>query len=229
MADGYRDSEQSSGRALTRKKELLRDLDRKTVSSARSSGPISRSRASTQGRVLLVIDCSTSMLGSNIDQAKSGALQFAVRAYGKGYSVGLISFASQATLVMVPNTDRGKLERAVGRLDVDGSTNMSAALSIAKSQFQRRVVGPRAVVVVTDGFPDDRTGACAEARVLREMGVRVITIGTDDADVAFLNRLSSHKDLAKYVQADKLSLAMKSASGLLPRTTRGQLGPSGTE
>ena len=55
-----------------------------------------RGRPSAQGFVYLAIDCSASMAGQKLLQAREGALDFAEDAQIKGYSVGLVQFESSA-------------------------------------------------------------------------------------------------------------------------------------
>ncbi|MCQ3804523.1 MAG: VWA domain-containing protein [bacterium] len=226
---------------------MLADLDRIAIASKRPShvglGAARRAAERTNaGQVFLLIDCSGSMSGGNLEQAKTGALEFSEKAYRQGYTVGLIAFDSYARLVLGSGRDRKALERAVGRLETGGSTNMSDALTLARSEFgdDRSAVrrsgshdfglqSHHVAVVVTDGYPDDRTKALKEASTLKEMGVRIITIGTDDADPSFLDELSTHKGLATTVRSDQLSLAIKSAAKLLPRTTGGQAGLPGNK
>ena len=199
--------------------KLLGELDKRLFPSGDSRSPAPGFRPLSSGQVFLMIDCSSSMGGNKIEQAKTGALQFSEDAFRRGYRIGLITFAGQADLAMDTRRDRRSLLKAVERLRAAGTTNMAAGLSMARSKLRRRASRARAVVVVTDGYPDDRDAALREARRLRRDGVRIITIGTDGADLGFLSRLSSHESLASYVPADQLSSTMKSASRLLPRTT----------
>ena len=205
-------------RAPARRQELFADLDRRAVSSGRPLRSGSAPTRPASGQVFLMIDCSSSMWGDKIDQAKSGAMRFSDDAFRKGYKVGIISFAAQATLVMDTTSARRTLPRAMEKLEAVGSTNMTAGLALANARFGDATTGARAVLLVTDGFPDERETALEEARRLHRRGVRVITIGTDDADLDFLRKLSSHEGLSNYVPRDQLSMAMKSASRMLPIT-----------
>src|SRR5574340_1741284 len=85
------------------------------------------------GRVVyLVIDCSGSMAEHNkIEQAKKGAIGFADVAQKKGYSVGLIQFASYAEHMVEPQNELTSLKANVERISANGSTNMAAAIRMA--------------------------------------------------------------------------------------------------
>lgn len=72
----------------------------------------------------LVIDCSTSMVGTKLAEAKKGAMEFTKDALTKGYSVGLIQFASEAKLICEPETKISALHLYIEKLLAKGSTNM---------------------------------------------------------------------------------------------------------
>jgi len=166
----------------------------------------------------LLLDRSSSMAGQKLSQARAGAEDFARTAISKGYLVGLVVFSSEAVLACSP--DRS-IEPIVSRLDVlaaDGGTNMTAALELATGHL-RELSGERAIVLVTDGAPDDRNSALAVGRQAARLGIRVITIGTDDADIGFLRELSSDADLANKVDAAQLRQGIAAAARRLTSGT----------
>jgi hypothetical protein len=55
----------------------------------------------------------------------------------------------------------------------------------------------------------------AVAQRLKTFGTEILTIGTDDADKAFLKELASRSDLSVKVASDKLGQAISDASKLL--------------
>ena len=76
------------------------------------------------GYVYLVIDCSGSMAGEKIEQAKRGAIDFSKSAQNKGYSSGLITFADHAKYHIEPQRDYKALIPIINNISIDGSTNM---------------------------------------------------------------------------------------------------------
>ena len=177
-----------------------------------------RRRSITDGSIAyLLIDISGSMEGSKLSQAKSGSVGFAENAFVKGYSVGVISFSSDANLVTEPLTDIIKLRGQVDQLRVRGTTNMSGALDLAVEKFPpygRQGQG-RAIVVVTDGMPDDEDSALRAAKRIKSLGIDIIAIGTDDADQGFLEQIASRKDLAVPVPKNQLASGITTAAKLL--------------
>jgi Mg-chelatase subunit ChlD len=143
-----------------------------------------------------------------------GAVEFAESAAKKGYEVGLIQFASSASVVIAPSQGAKGIRAGVETLSAVGTTNMAEALQLAR-EVLRQAKQARAVIVVSDGEPDDKERALRVGRELREDGVEIITVGTDDADRQFLAALATRADLATIVRAEKLQQAIASTAAAL--------------
>ncbi|MFO7803294.1 MAG: VWA domain-containing protein [Desulfovermiculus sp.] len=208
-------TESSSTDLLQRKQQLAKRLEEL---GANSESPQIRRRLATDSSVAcayLLIDCSGSMGGAKLSQAKAGSIGFSESAFLKGYSVGVISFSSLARLVTEPLTDIFKLRERIDLLEVEGTTNMAEALELSAEKFPSSSRG-RAVVVVTDGMPDSADAVLKAAKRLRSLGIDIITIGTNDADQGFLEQIASRKELAVHVPRKHLELGIKTAAKLLP-------------
>jgi Mg-chelatase subunit ChlD len=166
------------------------------------------------GMAFLLVDCSSSMSGNKLEQARTGAFEFADVAIHGNYEVGLISFDSGAGLLSEPTTDVPALRAAMDRLRAMGSTNMAAALSLA-SQHLDDARPARAVVLATDGYPDSRSDTERAADALKARGVEIHTVMTEDADVAFLSRLATRSDLATVAKPHELRAAIAAAASKL--------------
>ena len=77
-----------------------------------------------------------------------------------------------------------------------------------------------AVVIVTDGQPNSTEDALQSAAVLKQKGIEILCIGTDDADKAFLDKLATRKDLALHVAAKSIGTTIRDAAQLLLREGR---------
>ncbi len=168
-----------------------------------------------QAFVYLVIDCSRSMAGYKLAEAKKGAVAFADDAFKNAYRIGLISFDTTATHISEPVRDAASLAAAVGRLRIGGSTNMAEALKMAHRRL-KTLKGTRVIVIATDGQPDNPRDALKAGKAAKDDGIDIITIGTDDADQRFLERLATRKELSSKVAAEMFATAITSASNLLP-------------
>lgn len=181
----------------------------------REGKPISVEVVGT-GFVYLVVDCSGSMsAGHKLDHAKKGALNFAKDALTKGYLTGLIEFASFATRLCEPQQKSSVLQQHLDMMNAGGSTNMAEAIQLATENLRDRR-GARVMVIVTDGEPDSVTDALLAAQKAKNKGIKIITIGTDDADGDFLRKLASETELTVVVSRDQLERGITSAVKMLP-------------
>ena len=176
-----------------------------------------RSHGHEGKRVYLVIDCSNSMSRrGKMTQARRGALQFAKEARSKGYLVGLISFDSTAFHNLEPTEALADFKEVMGWMRAGrGSTNMAAGIRLAREHLAHER-GERFMCIVTDGQPDSEEEAFAEAEQAKQLGIEIMTIGTDDADRAFLEQLASRHELSVKVESHELEKEMVNMAKMLP-------------
>jgi Mg-chelatase subunit ChlD len=170
------------------------------------------------GYVYLVVDCSGSMAGDKLIQAKKGALNFAKDALARGYSTGLIQFHSSSKVICELANDVRALENKLNNIELGDTTHMADAIRLAYKEL-KGMRGNLSIVIVTDGIPNgpgDPQSTLAAGKIAKNDGIDIITIGTDDADYAFLKQLASRSELSTKVSRDSLAKAIASASKLLP-------------
>ncbi len=92
---------------------------------------------------------------------------------------------------------------------------MARAIELAIVKFKGKP-GPLAMVVITDGMPDHEGAALGAARDAKRLGIDIITVGTDDADRSFLQKLASRDDLVVVVTREALGKGITSAADMLP-------------
>ena len=203
------------------------ELPGRTASRPRTAAPAGTSGpafSTAPALALLVVDCSASMAGDKIRQASEGTRSFASRARHKGYRIGVVAFGCRARLVLDPTAeDRKSHTEAEDRISKtllgqkpSGSTNLAAALDLCLTRVCRERPGAAAVVVATDGYPDDPAAALATGRKLAESGVSVLTIGTGDADHRFLGNLASATEFSVPATQRSLGAALEQAASVLP-------------
>lgn len=175
-----------------------------------------RGKQITMAVVYLLIDCSSSMSGrTKLQQAKDGAKKFAQDAQRKGYSIGLIKFSSDAVCLFDPKQQKHEfnLNSRIDGMSSSGTTNMTEAIEIAIEKLD--FVGSRAMLIATDGYPDNEDSALNAAQEAKSMGIEILTIGTDDADIRFLRRLATSTELANKVPAAQFENAISSMADRL--------------
>ena len=168
------------------------------------------------GFVYLVLDCSGSMSGQKLEQAKRGALSFARDALTKEYSTGLVQFESTAIHLCEPQRDIEILRRYLQKIEVSGTTNMADAISLTTKKLKDRA-GFRVMVIITDGMPDNKERALRAAEQAKSNKIDIITIGTDDADEKFLKKLASKNELNVMVSNNQLEQGIVSTAKMLPQ------------
>ena len=168
------------------------------------------------GSVLFLLDCSGSMSSENkLQYAKKGGIEYAVEANKKNYKVGLISFGSNAKKILDPEDFIERFKTQIMNLEVEGSTNLTDAIHIAREVLVLSF-GEKIIFIVTDGYPDDPDSAVKEAQLAAKSGVEIMTLGTDDADHIFLNSIATKKNFSKKVNRNNLQKSIKEMSKLLP-------------
>jgi molecular chaperone DnaK len=171
------------------------------------------------GQAYFLIDCSTSMIGYKIEEAKEGIIDFARDAINKGYNLGLIEFASSVTILCKPGKDIAMLKDCLKTIRANGGTNMTEAIKTAHEAL-KSYKGDRAIVIATDGQPDKVGSALSAGQAAKSDGIDIITIGTDDADQDFLKKLATRAELGKKVASADFAQGIASAAQLLPSPSR---------
>ena len=171
-------------------------------------------KRATAQTVYILIDCSDSMAGQKLNSAKQGAVDFAKNAQQQSHSIGLISFNSTAVHQLEPTRSSDLVERQLRTLTAAGSTNLTEAINLAFANF-RDVRASRIIYVVTDGMPDDVGSALEAAMRAKTAGIKIMTLGTDDADRDFLANLSSQPAMSIKVARAELREGVASMVKLL--------------
>ncbi len=125
--------------------------------------------------VTLLLDCSGSMYGLKIKEARKAAGSFVERTLRPGRQVAVIAFPGG--ILTPPTGDPGRLAEAIANLTPIGSTPMSGALNAARRLVRPKAGIQRVFVVLTDGHPDNPHDTITEAHRIRNSGGRLITIG----------------------------------------------------
>lgn len=174
--------------------------------------------AALTGYVYLLVDCSGSMQGNKIMQAKKGALNFAKEALGKGYFTGLIQFDSSAKLICEPYKNISVLEEALKKLEIGDTTHIAKAINLAHN-LMKDLSGTRVIVIVTDGMANglgDPLASLKAGEAAKRNKIDIIAIGTDDADQDFLKRLASRSELGIKVESKHFEKTITDSAKMLP-------------
>lgn len=156
--------------------------------------------------ILLVLDRSGSMAGDAMANLKLGAKGFVdiiANATGGtstiegGSRIGIVSFATDATLNLGLSTSVSDLKSAIDSLIADGSTNHAAAFTKAIDSFDPLSANPKVLVMFTDGkttIGGDPDPVAASAKAMGIINYMIGLLGEDGVDVAKLNLWASDPD-----------------------------------
>jgi len=134
---------------------------------------IANERAPIQ--MALLVDCSGSMYGSAIQDAKSAARSFIEHSLKPGRQLSVVGFPGG---VLAPlTTDKNALQNAVTKLAPIGSTPMADGLRAAQNLLGIKAGIQRVYILLTDGHPDNPDATLAEAHRIRSAGGRLIAVG----------------------------------------------------
>lgn len=141
-------------------------------------------------QLALIMDCSGSMYGQSLDDAKVAAHAFVDRSLQPGRQIALVAFPGG--VMAPPTSDPRRLSQAIDELTPIGSTPMAAGLKNARDLLRPRAGIQRVFVVMTDGHPDNPEGVSAEVHRIRSSGGRIVTVGVGpQVQQAYLQSLAS--------------------------------------
>lgn len=158
---------------------------------------------------VLAIDVSGSMSGNPIDLAKRHAIKnFVDLLEGGDVRIGVIEVSDHAKWTIRPSRDFHKVRQAVRSITV-GSTGYGNAADpfLQIDQELSGVPGVRFAVVLADGVWAHQPQAVARAKTCHSHGIDIAGIGFGNADKAFLEAISSRKDLSALTDLSHLGEA----------------------
>ncbi len=173
--------------------------------------------------VALLIDTSGSMADDNkIDEVKRVSSEYVRRQASDSNIVGVavVRFSSDAATVAPLSKDINAQLAAISRFTANGATEMADGLREAARALSATESGvARTVLLFTDGEPGSNLESADEAKPrtlavaqeLRSQGVRLLAVGTDDADIGFLTQLTGDRNLVFPTSAGNFSEAFQRA------------------
>lgn len=127
--------------------------------------------------IALVIDCSGSMSGGEINDAKDAASRFLDNIDPSSH-VGLVSFGSpRVEIEMHLTQDFDLLRQAIEKLKTRGTTPMTEAIALTRTQVLVNSHNVNVLILLTDGSPDNKNTTRTEAERAKQQGIQIIAIG----------------------------------------------------
>lgn len=167
------------------------------------------------GTVVLCIDCSGSMSGSKLQEAKQ-LLHVLAQKYanlGGNWSISVVNFGGPydiypSKILLPPTKSVDALQAASDQLRVGGGTPMDAGLENIRNVLET-ATGKRLAILLTDGAPNDRHQSEQTAQTLKTLQITIATVPIgNDADREFLRRIG---DLESDIAVDSSGAGMTDA------------------
>lgn len=164
--------------------------------------------------VYLLIDCSYSMEGQCMEELKRGARKFVDESDFRNQSIGIICFGDKPDRRGVPTGEHAwvaqglsknakELMRVIEEIQVGGLTPMTEALELAE-RVLAPVPPPKAILLFTDGVPDNEDNALRAAGQCKASGLSIIACGTAGASKQFLDRVATDEKHSFFSQVSDL-------------------------
>jgi Ca-activated chloride channel homolog len=149
-----------------------------------------------EATIVLAVDVSRSMKAKDVQPTRLGAAQQAGKAFlekvPERYRVGVVSFATRASVGVAPTQDRKLVRDALDRLRPGEGTAIGDAVVLSARLGQNRRPGddapppPRSVLLISDGARDGGAvappAAAAEAKKLK-VPIYTVLVGTPNGTV----------------------------------------------
>lgn len=168
------------------------------------------SRTQTENlEVVLVVDTSGSMSGAPLTEAKLAASGFVDR-LPPDSRIAVVGFGDQPEILNGFTSNQDEVREAIDRLQSVGETSLYDAILVAVRLFGPDPVGPRSVVLVTDGGDTVSVGTLGSARAaLQATGIPLFAVSlvTSESDPESLSALVGESGGALVEATDPVGLA----------------------
>jgi uncharacterized protein YegL len=173
--------------------------------------------------VALLIDTSGSMeQEGKLEEVKRAAGEYVARQSSNAVIAGMsiTRFSSDARTVSGYSRDYGYHQNVISQFTANGATEMAGGLETAARSLDGAETGTtRLVLLFTDGEPGSnvepaeiaKPRTLAVATALRVQGVRLVAVGTLDADIGFLSTLTGDRSLVFPTSAGNFAAAFSQA------------------
>ena len=177
--------------------------------------------AATPIDMVLMLDCSGSMRGDDLTQAKRASTELITKMIDLSvHQMALMSFSDKPKVLSGLTNDASKLTRELPQIEAYGGTAMIEALHAAEKVLENST-RQKIALIVTDGYPDRRQQTLSCAHKVRDNGLKIIAIGVGvDFDKNYLDEMVGVKNAFTIKNMSELT---KTFEYVINALTRGDL------
>jgi len=160
-------------------------IDKQNVENSREAFIDKETKKSNQSSVtpidiVLMLDCSGSMRGDDLVQAKNASTNLITKMIDLTvHRMALMSFSDNSHILCELTHDAQNLTSELPNITAGGGTSMISALRDAEKLLENST-GKKIALMVTDGYPDRRSQTLQCAKKIRENGLKIIAIGVGE-------------------------------------------------
>jgi hypothetical protein len=172
--------------------------------------------------IVLVIDKSSSMMGTPLGNAKIAAKNL-VSSTPRDFRYGIVEFHDYAHIRSQLTTNTIKLKLSISRLVSEGGTAINEGLRLA-GQVLKPGMKPgqkNAVILLSDGGSDHES-ALKEAGDLKEQGVEIYAIGLGACDEELMGKIATDSEKYFYARSPKELKILYHTIGRIIQNARGK-------
>ncbi|MCB9681405.1 MAG: Hsp70 family protein [Alphaproteobacteria bacterium] len=145
-------------------------------------------------QVIIVADCSGSMYGPAMDEARRIARELGDDLLDRAHQKMAV-VACPGGVRQLPTSDKSRIHKAIEGLVAIGATPMADTLERANAAIEPEAGVARFVIVLSDGRLDDVEAIRQQVETLRTQGTTVVTVGVGPSpDLDVLAQLASSPD-----------------------------------
>ena len=164
--------------------------------------------------IVLLIDASSSMSDGKLTEVKTAASKFIERRDLQKDQLAVVSFGLEIKTATPLTKDANTLKNAIDTLSENGSTPMAEGINAAIGELQTTALN-RNIILFTDGVPNDPDFAYSSALAARNMGVKLISVATGDADINYLTQITGNGSLVFYANSGQFEQAFRNAEAAI--------------
>ncbi len=157
--------------------------------------------------IVLAVDVSGSMSGTPLRDAKDAMVSFVKQYETSNAKIGVIIVSDSTQWMIRPTDDYPGCIRAINAITCGGATgygNEADPFDDIKREMQY-TDGKRYAIVLADGIWYNKEAAKRGAQACNRVGIETAAIGFGTADKAFLDSISSNKDLSILTKQSELT------------------------
>ena len=174
--------------------------------------------------VALLIDTSGSMRDQGkIEEVKRAASEYVAK-QPSTTRVSVVRFSSDAQIVSPLGASASDQLTAINSFQAEGATNMSDGLRQAAQALEADVGSQsRTILLFTDGEPGSnlessdvaKPKTIEAANQIRNQGIKIVAVGTKDADINFLAQVTNDRNLVFETTAGNFADAFRKADSAI--------------